>query len=187
MTFSHITLCFALPRSRTQWLCWLHGRAIAVLHDPLKNCRSVADLRVMIEAMPPGRLFIADTAALLFHDALCEELPGVQRRYVWRSPRLVAMSLARQVDVVDHGLLDAMYARRGSIDQPDGSWCEYDTLDAHAAGWFEAATGQPVPPDYADLCGRVIDTPLRDQWETGDASAFRDLYREREIYKKSPR
>ena len=80
MTYEHVTLCFSLPRSRSQWLAWLYGQGCQSWHDPLKHCESPLDLKARIDARgSPDKLFVADTSALLFHTALTASLPGARR------------------------------------------------------------------------------------------------------------
>lgn len=97
MSYSHVTLSFSLPRSRSQWLSWLYGHAVKSWHDPLKHCTHPLDLKRMIDEHGQDRLFIADTAAILFHRTITESLPGAKFLYVVRPLDDVLLSMRRQV------------------------------------------------------------------------------------------
>lgn len=168
--FSHVTLCFATPRSRTHWLAWLYGHAIETWHDAMQHCEHPRDLKGMIEARrkPNTRLFIADTAAILFHNALCDALPGVRRLYVRRPAHEVALSLKAQTGFLHthqaHNLYDRVTeaSRTGII----GSLADYHALNTVSALWWHGITGTPRPESpgwWRDKFATVIDVPMRDQ------------------------
>ena len=170
MSYEHVTLCFSLPRSRSQWLVWLYGHGCQSWHDPLKHCESPLDLKTRIDARGnKDRLFIADTSALLFHTALTASLPGARRLYVMRPWNEVLASIDAQAprDSVLTTLLSRMYQRvraQGPL-CPRGDWTTYADLDDAAHRWWPDITGRPAlgAGFYASRCAIRIDTPLREQ------------------------
>lgn len=170
MSYEHVTLCFSLPRSRSQWLVWLYGHAADAWHDPLKHCESPLDLKACIDARGTrSKLFIADTSALLFHQALTASLPGARRLYVMRPWGEVLASLDKQVPRNHEmtALLSKMYSRvraQGPL-VPRGDWTTYADLDESAHRWWPSITGKPsLGAGFFDSrCAARIDTPLRDQ------------------------
>ena len=168
--FSHVTLCFTTPRSRSHWLTWLYGHQIESWHDPLGSCEAPRDLKGMIEARrnPHARLFIADTAAVMFHNALITALPGARRLYVRRPAHEVALSLKAQTGFLHNAQAHALYdrvteaSRMGLI----GSLADYHALNTVSALWWRGVTGTPRPESlgwWREKFATVIDVPMRDQ------------------------
>lgn len=185
MTYEHVSFCFSLPRSRSQWLAWLYGRYIESWHDPLARCRSIEELKAAIDARGTSRLFIADSAGLLFHDALLKALPGMRCYYVWRDPDEVAASIDKQIPgrgAEALPMLRRMFRRADDLYQSDWSgWVSYANLDNSAAIWHYRVTGISAPEEYRLLLDRVIDTPLTEQFKRGDHEAFARLVQHAEI------
>lgn len=170
MTYEHVTVCFSLPRSRSQWLAWLYGHAISSWHDPLKLCKHPLELKEMIDqANTQGPLFIADTAAILFHSAITESLPGARFLYVVRPPQDVCASLKRQTGFPRTAMVYEMFARllheRCSVNEEQG--CAYSEIDDAARNWWQPITGRSTDFFPAGLWhkmrGTVIDLPLSRQ------------------------
>lgn len=169
MNYNHVTFCFSLPRSRSQWLAWLYGKAVTSWHDPLKLCKHPLELKEMIDRERPQRLFIADTAAVLFHNAITASLPGARFLYVTRDPQDVCQSLKRQTGFPRASMVYEMYERMSehrSLALP-GRCGHFKTLRDDANRWWREVTGRPaegLPEDFwraADAT--VIDTPVNDQ------------------------
>lgn len=182
--FSHVTLCFTTPRSRSQWLTALYGSEIESWHDPLKHCTAPRDLKGMIENRrhPTRRLFIADTSAVLFHRALLDALPGMRCLYVRRPALEVAESLKRQLGFNHYNQALEMYERvtyasgSGNI----GSLCDYKALDVMSALWWEGITGTPRPKQrgwWSERFKTKIDMPLAEQAKSVDPDRRRELMR----------
>lgn len=96
--YSRVTMMFSLPRSRTQWWAWFFGHGIHSLHDPLSRYSSARTFAKDIDNWldsHTGRMFVADTAGLFFHETLIAAMPGVQRIYMIRNHHDVAQSLNR--------------------------------------------------------------------------------------------
>lgn len=182
MTYEHVTLCFSLPRSRSQWLAWLYSHAVESWHDPLKHCESPLDLKARIDACKAERIFIADTSAILFHGLLSAALPGARRLYVLRDPREVCESLKRETGYPRRRMVDDLFARVereakhalpssvafcGAADWLTRAWPrgEHEHIDRRAAQWWPAVTGRPplAPGFYASRIAIRIDTPVREQ------------------------
>lgn len=170
MTYEHVTLCFSLPRSRSQWLAWLYSHGVESWHDPLKHCESPLDLKARIDARgDKSRLFIADTSALLFHTSISASLPGARKVYVMRPITEVIASIERQVprSYEREWLLSKMCQRlraQASVAEP-GHFAHYSTLADSARAWWPSITGKPnLGAGFFDSrCAIRIDTPLRDQ------------------------
>lgn len=170
MTYEHVTICFSLPRSRSQWLAWLYSHGCDSWHDPLKHCESPLDLKARIDARGnTNKLFIADTSALLFHTSISASLPGARKVYVMRPITEVLTSIDRQV-ARNHdmtSLLSKMYQRlrAQSCEAEPGHFAYYPTLADSARAWWPSITGKPnLGAGFFDSrCAIRIDTPLRDQ------------------------
>lgn len=187
-TGSRVTFLFSLPRSGTQWLCWLYGSSVTALHDPLKTCGSVDELHERVTRIP-GRAFIADTSALLFHDAIQEAFPGNQSLYLWRDPRHVMESINRAQGVYNETVIRAMEDRLFSlmadaVTHPSRAvLCgTYDRLHDFARHAWPRVTGGPGAPEDFDTRTRFkVDTPLPDQYDAIDYPKVRRLFTTREI------
>lgn len=164
MTYEHVTLCFSLPRSRSQWLAWLYGHAVESWHDPLKHCESPLDLKALIDSHGPTRLFIADTSAILFHSAIVESLPGARRLYVVRPLDDVCASLKRETGFPRRSLMEAMAARL-SHEANGATWGRFDDLDNAAFEWWPEVTGRlKLGAGFQKSRNAIrIDTPVREQ------------------------
>ncbi len=169
MAYEHVTLCFSLPRSRSQWLAWLYGHAISSWHDPLKLCKHPLELKEMIDGHDAERLFIADTAAIMFHTAITESLPGARLLYVVRPPQDVCASLKRQTGHPRTSMVYEAFARllheRCSVADEQG--CAYSEVNDAARNWWQPITGRSTDFFPAGLWhkmrGTVIDVPLKQQ------------------------
>ena len=172
MNYNHVTLCFSLPRSRSQWLAWLYGQATTSWHDPLKMCKSPQDLKAMIDSASAHPLFIADTAAILFHSAITSMLPGATFLYVLRPLPDVWASIDKQ-GIQRSLALDALLSRAyerllaESRAAPPENRCHYAEVDDAAKRWWPVATKRPsdglLGNFFSEANNTVIDMPLRDQ------------------------
>jgi len=169
MSYGHVTVCFSLPRSRSQWLTWVYGHAIHAWHDPLAFCTHPLDLKDRIDHTPPGRIFIADTSAILFHSAITASLPGARFLYVLRDPSEVCASLKRQTHFPRKRMIDSMYTRLVAEYYSADEACvsPFNGLDRAASTWWPYITGQPhyaLPPDFWSVAAKTrVDTPVREQ------------------------
>lgn len=163
MSYSHVTLSFSLPRSRSQWLSWLYGHAVKSWHDPLKHCTHPLDLKRMIDEHGQDRLFIADTAAILFHRTITESLPGAKFLYVVRPLDDVLLSMRRQVGSPLTKTMTHMHQRLRTFarDALPNHACEYQSVDAFARYHWP---GEPRE-DFFWQCAAdtKIDVPINNQ------------------------
>lgn len=184
--YSRVTIYVSLPRTRSQWMANFYSYATHSWHDPLKDCSHPGELVDRIDDWlkryhESTRLFIADTAFLLFRDYLVGRMPGVRLYHVWRSPVEVQASIERQVpgSMMVH-LLPKMARRLMRIGDP---LYNYADLDRHAREWFPDITGLsyfPLDDElYRLLCHRRVDVPLLEQ--SGDPVKTRALLRYSEI------
>lgn len=169
VSYEHVTLCFSLPRSRSQWLAWLYGQAVSSWHDPLKLCKHPLELKEMIDR-ETGPLFIADTAAILFHTAITESLPGATFLYVSRPPQDVCASLKRQTGFPRTSMVYEMYTRlvHEKHAAPEANGGCYEQAGAFARRWWRSVTNRSakgLPEGFWNNAEKtVIDTPVRDQY-----------------------
>jgi len=186
--FSHVTICFSLPRSRSQWLAHLYSQAARVdsWHDPLKDCASPRDLVAKILASKKPKIFIADTSAILFHSQLRVLLPGARFLYVLRDPKEVCRSIARQLNTDASLIIGPMHKRlQERIDMIAHQVTDYTTygdIETFARDWWPDITG--ADDNAGDDWWRwqnmtVIDKPLRKQ--TFDRFKTLSLLRHSEI------
>lgn len=169
--FSHVTLCFSLPRSRSQWLAWIYSHAPTVdsWHDPLKECSSPRELVDKILASKKPRVFIADTSAILFHSQLRVQMPGARFLYLVRDPKEVCRSIKRQVNTDASLIIEPMHKRLlervDMIAHQWSSYCTYGDIEVWARDHWSDITGLATPDDdwwrYRNMT--VIDVPLRKQ------------------------
>lgn len=96
MSYEHVTFMLCLPRSRSAWMAeFMRPYVAASLHNPLQQCASIAELGEKIDAAPPGRVFVADVAALFFFDKLVTRFPGAKFLVVHRPAREVELSMQK--------------------------------------------------------------------------------------------
>lgn len=172
--YSNVTICFSLPRSRSQWLAWLYGRAdITSWHDPLSVCSHPNELGRSIDQSK--KTFIADTSAILFHERLCDSLPGARRLYVLRDPRQCSESLKAQTGFLYGARMDRMHAalaRAASLAPPENV-CEFGDVSEFARRHWPAVTGTADPGHrfWQDAWLRHVDVPIREQFACPDRRA----------------
>lgn len=167
MSYEHVTICFSLPRSRSQWLAWLFGHAVTSWHDPLKHCEHPLNLKWMIDKEPTKPLFIADTSAMFFHGAIRGMLPGARLLYVVRPFEEVYASIEKQGLPPPGNLLYAMHERlmRKAYEGRRDSFCTYDEIDLFACSkWPTVTQGDHRPwPWWAAARDTRIDKPMSRQ------------------------
>lgn len=167
MKYPHVTVCFSLPRSRSQWLAWLYGLAATSWHDPLKQCRSPQDLKQMIDQHTSGPLFIADTSAILFHQAVTSMLPGATFLYVLRPLPEVVESIYRQHLDPPEKLLRSMLERleHEAAKAPWSRSCKYREIELFARLHWPTATwsNDLGNSKWKAACAEHVDVPLARQ------------------------
>lgn len=192
--FSRVHFMFALPRSRTQWMCHFlaHAPNVDAWHDPLAFCRSPAHLVEkirdhLLETPPDRQLFIADTAAVMFYRALKRAMPAMRVMTMRRDPGSVRRSLARQIGRGMDFMIAPCYERLLEI----VTWeLETGNHDNHyefhldigdlAKMWSTVSGDRPVLVSWLqEISGYVIDRPLRDQPHS--AACVESLLTHREV------
>jgi hypothetical protein len=180
MTYERVTFLFSLPRSGTQWLTWLYGHATTAWHDPLKNCASIRELKEKVDAVE-GRLFIADTSALLFYDQIVEAFPGAQRLYLHRPLPEVMKSIVDNGGVYSPEILQAMYSRlEGAAFYGETVWA-FEDLHLFAQHYWQAVTNRDCPDNIDAYFHWIIDKPLPEQYRLINHAKARRLFAQREI------
>lgn len=168
----NLTFLFALPRSRTQWFVEIMGRlpGVTAWHDPSKDCYSPKQLVDKIEkfmATNSDHLFIADTAALLFHRYLTEALPDMNDIYCHRALPNVVASVRRQTANDWSRLLQPMYDRLQAIRALDlSTFFEFDDITPKdLAVLMCMCTGRLDfnEKELKKLCSEIVDTPIHEQ------------------------
>lgn len=185
MTYERVTFLFSLPRSGTQWLAWLYGHAITAWHDPLKNCGSIRELKEKVDAVE-GRLFIADTSALLFHDQIVEAFPGANRLCLWRPAASVLESIKAQNISVNEKMISKMSERLLDIAKPRRALADTAAFpflyDFAYRNWAAVTSHAPLDRDWFEACCQTkIDKPLPEQYRLINAAKARRLFAQREI------
>lgn len=170
--YSHVTMMLSLPRSRSQWMAWLFREKskITSWHDPLKECEHPRDLVKIIDRHPAGhKLFIADTAAILFRDYLGNALPGMKTIFVSRHPTVVLQSIAasagRPTGRVAYNLVHRAH-RRMQEHNGQSNFYDYQALDSDIVVQliYERVTGQlPLMSRIEAARKVVIDVPILHQ------------------------
>lgn len=171
MSYEHVTLCFSLPRSRSQWLTWIyaHAKDVASWHDPLKDCSSPQELVDLIDKARMSKVFIADTSAVLFHSQLRVLLPGARFIYVVREAKEVCASIRRQLNTDAALIINPMHRRLmervDDVAHRPSDYTHYGDIEAFARDHWPDVTGEPDRGDdwwrYRNMS--VIDQPLREQ------------------------
>ena len=96
MAYEHLTIMLSLPRSRSAWMAeFLRPLCAASLHNPLQQCESIEELGRKVDALPTGRAFVSDVAALFFFDRLLLRFPGAQYLVVHRAACEVEHSMQK--------------------------------------------------------------------------------------------
>lgn len=184
MTYERVTFLFSLPRSGTQWLTWLYGHAITAWHDPLKNCGSIRELKEKVDAVE-GRLFIADTSALLFHGQIVDAFPGALRIYLRRPLGEVMPSITANGGVFNPEVLYAMDSRLFEIAEDFFNDCQvWDFNELHTLGyhiWGPVTREYREPRWFDDKYATKIDKPLPEQYRLINTAKARRLFARREI------
>lgn len=193
--YSRVYFMFSLPRSRTQWCTRFISQAPNVphaWHDPLAFCRSPYELvakidEVLRSAPPEQRIFIADTAAVMFYNRLTTLMPEMNVITMSRSMESVRHSLRKQVgrrmDFMVGPCNDRLQeiaddqTRRGNFHQY--RFEEFGALQAQSL-WHHVTGGRPIAwGEISRFVDRVIDVPIARQ--PHNPSAVAELLRHREV------
>lgn len=173
MTYDHLTIMYALPRSMTQWWRWFFAHGCHSIHDPLARRRHPDELKAFVDSLCREPAFIVDTSALYFHRRLQKLLPGHRRLYMLRNPADCLASARRQGYTFDAAeMADLM--RTYAWAEDNNQRLHYGCLSADTlASVFTQVTGKP-PMDGAKLLDNRIDTLLRMQRRNPDILKYKD-------------
>lgn len=172
MRYEHLTIMYSLPRSRTQWWRWFMAHGCHALHDPLAKCRHPGQVKAIVDACEGEPVFIADTAAIFFHDRFQSLLPGHRRIFMFRGVGRVEASIRAQGLIPPSALLADGFDRlwqRASIDGPTVQLAFNTLTPRDAAEVFTLVTGKACNHEFAAEKMRThVDVPLRRQYRNAD-------------------
>ncbi len=150
--YPHVTVMLSLPRSRSAWMCAFVRAGVAhAWHDPLRCCGHVEDLARRIDAAAPGRVFIADTGAVLFFEQLQARLPGARFFAVVRDAGEVIGALQRVgIGNAYDTVRQARVLDRVLREHPGIALRRFAELNDPAvlAACYRDITGRPVDPGH---------------------------------------
>ncbi len=145
--------------------------AASTLHDPLKDCASIDELR--LELLPRANtgkpVVVFDTSAIFFYEQINDAFPRARYLFVERDPVMVANSLARaglpnemthmayeamcetrfHVRRARHPAMSVQYHELDDVRVLHTMWRFFGCLAAPPQGWFDAmiATNIQIPFD----------------------------------------
>ena len=194
--YSRVTFMFCLPRSRSQWFAWLINKSSNTVawHDPLKRCGHPNTLVLMIDKFlddnPDKRLFIADTAAVMFfrYFTMALSAPSMSSSramnyfFVRRQFGDVLHSMREQTGkwMTDFLIKQGIYLDHVSVLHPSPI-VEYNSIALKNVRklWMWITKGDYITEkDLYDAMATVVDTPVRDQ--VADPDLVRSLLAYRE-------
>lgn len=176
--FSRVHFMFALPRSRTQWMCHFLGHApnVDTWHDPLAFCRSPQHLADKIhnhlrKSPADRRLFIADTSSVMFYRSLKAALPGMNVMTMRRDATSICESLRRQVGSDMAFMVMPCYERLLQIIRLELEAGNYENhfefhldLGNMVDIWAEVSGDKPMLASWLhEVASTVIGRPIRGQ------------------------
>lgn len=184
MAYEHLTIMLSLPRSRSAWMAeFLRPLCAATLHNPLQQCASIEELGSKIDALPSGRVFVSDVAALFFFNRLLVRFPGAQYLVVHRAACQVEHSMKRlgiqppiNIRKAERQLLEIASHVRPHPWSMTGTFFELQSpqiLTAIAA----FASGRAVEPRYLQrMMHTNVQVSVRDQMARTDITKQRMLF-----------
>lgn len=163
MRYEHVTFMLCLPRSRSKWLTEYLNPISLTMHDPLKACASIEELRERVDArmkyLPSLPIFVADTAAIFFIDQVCEQFPGCRFLFVGRNPLDVHASVMKAGGNAE-GLREAVDAYADAlayvVDRPNRTlYVRFEDVDKEALAIWNYVGGvfardRPPKPGYTE-------------------------------------
>lgn len=111
--YDNLTFLMCFPRSRSAWLAAFLKPVAWTMHDPLKQCGSIDELGLAVDAAYSNgadHVFVADTAAVLFFGDLSRRFPDARYLFVHRPMPDVLQSLSKHERELSDRLVDE-YAR----------------------------------------------------------------------------
>lgn len=182
--YDHLTIMLSLPRSRSAWMAeFLRPLCVSSMHNPLQQCASIAELGQKIDAQPPGRVFVADVAAMFFFDQLLVRFPGARYVLVHRPAREVEQSMRTlgvtpplNIRAAERQLHDIGVHIRSHPWVMTGTFFELQSPQVLAA-IAKFATGRDVEPHYLyRSMHRNVQVSIREQIARTDVMKQRALF-----------
>lgn len=189
MSYEHLTIMLALPRSRSAWMAeFLRPMCVSSMHNPLQQCASIAELGTKIDAQPPGRVFVSDVAGLFFFDQLLARFPGAQYLVVHRAASEVEHSMQKlgiapplNIRKAERQLLDIAAHIRPHHWAMTGTFFELHSPQILMA-IAKFATGHAVEPRYLHrMMERNVQVSIADQIARTDMQKQRVLFSKAKI------
>lgn len=178
---------FCLPRSRSQWMAAMMAKmpGVTAWHDPSKDCETPTELTRKVEtwlANNSNHLFIADTAALMFHTQICAAFPDMTDIYMHRKVEDVRASVLRQTGYDWATLINPMYERMATLRALNtGLFFEFDDFGytdlALVANLCTNKLDFPIA-ELKKMCNTVIDVPVHEQISYPEKTKSLISYRE---------
>lgn len=182
--YNRLTIMLSLPRSRSAWMAeFLRPFCSASRHNPLQQCASIEELGQKIDALPPGRVFVSDVAALFFFDKLLMRFPGAQYLLVHRPAHEVEHSMHKlgiqpplNIRKAERQLHDIALHIRSHPWAMTGTFFELNS-PAILAAIAKFATGADVPPRYLfQTMNRNVQVPINEQIARTDVQKQQILF-----------
>lgn len=180
MYYGNTTFVIALPRSRTAWMAETFAQDAFTMHDPLKECESIGELKNKVDRtlgyVDDSRvrihipLIVIDTAAMFFYPEINERFPGARYMFVRRQPNDVMRSLAKagqptqaiaeankyynaargMANVDKHMSMIVQYEDLDNRKVLFNMWRFFGCLDEPPAGWFDEMSAKNVQIPFSE-------------------------------------
>lgn len=184
--YDNLTFLMCLPRARSAWLTTFLKPVAWTMHDPLKTCASIEELGNVVDAAfnkGADHVFVADTAAVLFHGDLSARFINAKYLFVERSVEAVQASLRRANMAVQPELFDVMaYAYRHALTIAKARHdlfleVPFDDIDKRLLNiWRFVGSGHLLSPEYAERMRQTnIQIPFDEQLRNTDMAKVRRL------------
>lgn len=185
MNYNHVTFLLCLPRSRSAWLAqFMRPYCAASWHNPLQQCASIDELGRKVDAITtPGRVFVADVAALFFFEKLLVRFPGAKYIVLHRPAHEVDNSMRKlgvrpplDVRAAEKQLLELAGAIRMRDDVMTGTFFELNSAEIMRA-LCRFITGVVPPFDYYRRLSKTnVQVPIAEQAKRVDIQKQRALF-----------
>jgi len=185
MSYGHVTFLLCLPRSRSAWLAqFMRPYCAASWHNPLQQCASVEELGQKVDAITsPGRVFIADVAAIFFFERLLVRFPGAKYIVVHRPAREIDNSMKKlgirpplDLRAAEKQLIEMANSIRMRDDVMTGTFFELNSAEIMRA-ICRFATGIVPPFEYYRRMSKTnVQVPIAEQIKRTDIAKQRALF-----------
>ncbi|MEO6657912.1 MAG: sulfotransferase [Arenimonas sp.] len=199
MAYQNVTFALSLPRSRTAWLAETFAVGAITMHDPLKDCASIDELRQKIDYIGEnyaGPVFVVDTSAVFFFDEIKATFPGARYVLIERDPDAVVNSLVDAFKQENLGGLagidqferavrmssERLVRCRRTLMGADHAWklVKFDKLskeDTLLELWqFMRCDGMPAAGWFAKMIGKNVQVSFREQERRTNRAKLEHLF-----------